>query len=317
MIRQHRSKPLPLKKLDAVIPRLPAQFPTLSKMQEDVRKQQHGYNGELQVDYYLDNLAPMYDILRDVYLRQNNKNFQIDSCIIGDYAVYNADSKNYNGTIEFNTTLRQLTRSDGTIESGFEYPITQVTNQAFHLQNWLTQHYFTQIPITSFAVIADPSTIVKVQGSQEKVAKYVTHSAEVSNLIMAYERQLARSGAKKLPAKLIGQAILHESGQFDRDLYKIYGIKPSDILPGVICPKCRLLGMKRVHSGWWCPKCMQKHTNAHLNALNDYLMLIKNTITNSECMRFLGLKNRGVATRILKKSGLAYNEKQRSWYKKK
>ena len=316
MILRNRTKPLPLRKLDAAIPRLSPQFPGLPKMKEDAKKQQQGYTGEIKVDYFIDNLAPMYSILRDVYLRVNGKNFQIDSYIKADYSIYVVDAKNYDGMIIFNTLLKQLTRSDGKIESGFEYPITQVKNQTFHLQNWLSHHNFSHIPITSLVAIADPSTIVKVEGSQEEVGKYVTHGANVSDLILTRERQLARKGAKKLPAHQIERAILHECREFDINLFKKYGVRPTDILPGVICRDCGLRGMKRVHSGWWCPKCRQKHYNAHLKALADYLLLVKNTINNKECMWFLALDNRGTATRILKKSGLIYDEKYKHWYKK-
>jgi len=316
MILRNRTKPLPLRKLDASIPRLPPQFPQLSKMKEDAKMQQQGYSGEKKVDYFLDNLAPMYTILQDVYLRENNKNFQIDSLPIANHSIFIVDAKNYQGTITFNTTLRQLTRSDGKIESGFNYPITQVKNQKFHLQNWLKQHSLGHIPVTCFVAIADPSTVVQVVGNEEEVGKYVVHAAELPERIMHADRQFGKKGVKKLPDYQIGRTILGACGEFDIDMFKTYGVRPSDILPGVICSNCRLRGMARVYKGWHCRQCNYFSRNAHLKAIEDYLLLIKDWITNKECMWFLGNINRALATRILKTSGLIYDPRHRCWRKK-
>ncbi|WP_373893918.1 NERD domain-containing protein [Virgibacillus sp. CBA3643] len=314
MILKNLAKPLPLQKLDAAIPRLLPQFPALSKMKDDAAKRQLGLTGEKKVNYFIDNLAQMYTILHDVYLRINGKSFQIDSLVIANHSISIVDTKNYKGTITFNTTLKQLTRDDGKLESGFEYPITQVDNQKFHLQNWLTQHNLAHIPVNCYIAIADPSTIVKVKGDEEEISKVVVHGAEIHNRILASDRDFGRKGAKKLQNYQIGKSVLRECREFDIDMLKAYGIQPSDILPGVICPDCGLRGMERVYNGWVCRKCKRFSRNAHID-IADYL-LFNDVITNSKCMWFLGLPTRGTATRILKKSGLVYDEKHRCWRKK-
>ncbi|GAA0438737.1 hypothetical protein GCM10008983_14550 [Lentibacillus halophilus] len=313
MILKQRTKPLPLKKLDAAIPRLSPQFPGLPKMKEDAKMQQQGYSGEIKVDYFLDNLAPMYTILQDIYLHENSKNFQIDSIVIANYSIAVVDTKHYKGTITFNTTLKQLTRSDGQIESGFEYPVTQIKNQTFHLQNWLNQRHLGHIPINCFVAIADPSTVIQAEGNQEEVGNYVAHAAEIPQRIMNADWQFGQKGATTLSDYQVGRTILGECGEFDMNLFKRYNMRPTDILPGVICPECGWRGMQRVHSGWCCRKCKCYSKDAHLTALNDYLLLVKRTITNTECMWFLGLKSRHAASRILKNSPLIYYPKNRSW----
>ncbi|GAB4074055.1 hypothetical protein GCM10028778_15580 [Barrientosiimonas marina] len=314
MILKRRSKPLPLRKLDALLPRLSPNFPELIKIQEDAKRQQRGYSGELRVDYFLDYLAPKFTILHDVYLRTNGKNFQIDSLIIADHTIFIVDSKHYQGLITFNTILRQLTRSDNQIESGFEYPITQVKNQIRNLEHWLNQLYFSKIPIKGFVAIADPATIVKVEGSQEEVSSYVAHAAEIHERIVSYDRQMSDEGAKKLSGPQIGKAILSQCGTFDINLFKQHNLQQKDIRSGVRCPDCGQCGMKRVHSGWLCEKCNCYSKHEHITALNDYLLLIKETITNQECMNFLGLNSRHVASRILKNSGLDYYPQTRKWH---
>src|SRR5699024_869549 len=129
--------------------------------------------------------------------------------------------------------------------------------------------------------------------------------------IMNADRQFGNKGVKKLSDYQIGKAILHECGEFDVDMFRRYGVRPADILPGVICPDCRLRGVKRVYDGWYCRKCKCFSRNAHVKAIKGYSLLVKDSITNKECVWFLGNINRGLATRILKTSGLVYAKQHR------
>ncbi|GAA0606274.1 hypothetical protein GCM10009001_24380 [Virgibacillus siamensis] len=293
-----RKKPRPLVKLDAIIPRLAPNFPRLSEMKQDAAIRQRGYIGEKKVDYYLDNLATRHTILQDVCLQVNGKTTQSDNVICGKYAIYLVEAKHFKDKITFNTNLRQLTRSNGVIESGFEYPITQVENQKFHLQNYLFQHNMTNIPIYYFVAIADPSTIIEVVGDEIELAKVVAHGARIPSMILEKERELTNAGAGKLQDWQIGKQILSDCIEYDRDIIREYGIQLRDLSPGVMCPDCRLLGMRRVHGGWGCGKCECYSVNAHLEVLRTYL-LFKPYITNSVCMRLLRIDSRGIATRIL------------------
>jgi len=316
MISRYRSKPLPLRKLDAAIPRLPAHFPRLNKMIVDARTRQHGYNGERQVDYFLNNLSSKYEILHDINLHVDSKNFQIDSLIITPPGIFTIESKNYTGTITFNTYLEQLTRDNGQIESGFEYPMTQLRNQISNLENWLYQQNLMGIPVFGYVVIADPSTIIKVEGNQEAVGNIVKHSASIHHVIKDKVEQLKSNDTSKLQTNQIARTILRACSEFDINIMKAYGIKKEDILPGVICPDCGQLGMLRIYNGWICKGCRHFSKNAHEAALEDYFLLIGNAIRNQDCRRFLCLPTKDTATRILQQSGLIYNKKHRSWHKK-
>ncbi|WP_164667766.1 nuclease-related domain-containing protein [Virgibacillus doumboii] len=313
MIIKKRDKPLPLKKLDAAIPRLSSRFPRLSKMKKDAASRQKGYDGELEVDYFLEYLAGTHTIIQDVYLRVNGKNVQIDSLLASKHAIHVVDSKNLSGTITFDTNLNQMTRNDGKVEAGNDNPITQVMNQKFHLQNWLAQHNLPNIPIHSLVAISEPSTIIKVIGDAEAVGQTVAHGARIPTMIMGKEQQLI---GENINDRKIGKMVLNACGVFDLDIMGEFGIKPSDLSPGVICPACNVLGMKRVYDGWICKNCSCKSRNAHLKAISDYLLLIKPYITNKECMRWLGLTSRSTATRLLRGSDLIYQKEYKRWIPK-
>lgn len=109
--------------------------------------------------------------------------------------------------------------------------------------------------------------------------------------------------------------LLRACKEYDKDIMAKHNVKLSDLQPGVHCPKCEWLGMERVHSGWRCDKCGHKSPHAHRRAIQDYLLLIKPWITNSECRRFLNFNAKNVATKILSESGLTHDSKRRRWLK--
>lgn len=51
-----------------------------------------------------------------------------------------SNKKLVDGTITFNTILKQFTRIDGKTETGYRYPITQAETKPLHLMNWLQEH---------------------------------------------------------------------------------------------------------------------------------------------------------------------------------
>ncbi|MBP1969213.1 DNA-directed RNA polymerase subunit RPC12/RpoP [Virgibacillus natechei] len=313
-VMKKRTKPLILKKYELLLPRLHINFPRLPDMQHEYNKRKKGYKGELQVDYHLETLPPEFTILQDVCLQVQGRTFQMDNLVITQQAIYIVDVKNYNGTIIFDTTFDQFTRDDGKVEMGFSHPITQVELQQSNLQQWLLERNLPNIPIYYFIAISDPSTIIKVEGDKEIIAKVVAHGANIPKKIMDVNTQLA-SGATFQNRKM-GHAISKESTEFDMDIMTMHGIKSADLLPGVECPDCGVLGIKRVHSGWKCYKCKKKFRDAHKPALAAYLLFVTPWITNSECMRFLKFNAKNVATRLLREYGLFYDEGRRRWIEK-
>ncbi|RDW21464.1 hypothetical protein CWR48_03440 [Oceanobacillus arenosus] len=314
MIVKKLAKPLLLKKYEALLPRLMINSPTWLDANQEFNRRMRGYKGEIRVGYYLSGLAQKYTILQDVCLGADGQTFQMDDLIISPHAIYIVEAKNYHGTITFDHILKQLIRHDGEKETGFAYPITQVELQHDKLQNWLHDHSSPNLPIYYFVAISEPSTIIKVIGNQQEVAEIVAHAAMIPKKIMEIEERLAAS--EKVQHQKIGYMIMKECTEFDLDIFAQHKITPSNLLTGVQCPECGSLGIERVHSGWICHKCQKKYAAAHKAALEDYFLLIKPWITNTECMQWLKLDSRNTATRILKSSNLFFNSKRRWWERK-
>ncbi|WP_188455886.1 nuclease-related domain-containing protein [Virgibacillus oceani] len=315
MIIKKRNKPLPLQKLDAIIPRLSPQFKKLSDMQHEAANRYKGYIGEQKVDYHLDLLPGNHTILHDVCLAVNGKTFQLDSVIITPHAIFPIEIKNFDGTITFDTTFKQCIRNNGDIDTGFRYPITQAETSKLKLTNWLHEHNYHNIPVHYLIAISEPSTIIKVNGDKQAISEVVMHGEYIPMKIIEIDEKYAHGGHKRMENRRIGEMILRACREFDIDILRKYGVLEKDIVTGVQCPGCGRLGMKRIYNNWECRTCGIRSKYAHKRALNDYLLLIRPWITNSECMRFLQLSSRNTATRVLKSSDLNYDSRSKRWYR--
>lgn len=301
-----------LQKLEAVIPRISTDFARLPDLEYEMAREMKGYIGERKVDYFLDPLAGKCSILRGVCLNVQGKKFQIDTLVITENAIYIVEIKNFNGTITFDSILNQFTRDDGEKEIGYRHPITQAELQQMCLENWLHERNYKNIPIHFFIAISDPATVIKVTGDAQSISRVVAHGEHIPRKILDKEKEI---GKGVLQHHHIGEAILRECEEHDFDVLRKFGVKPSDITPGVRCPGCGFIGMGRRNGKWYCLKCKMTSRHAQSKALSDFLLLIKPSISNKECKQFLQVNSRAAVTRMLQQSNLIYQIKYKRWCK--
>lgn len=318
MFVRNRNKPLPLVKLDALISRLPPQHSELPTLQKQAAKYQKGYNGERKLDYYLQSLPSKFYILSDVGLSIFDKTIQIDSLIISPYAIYIIESKNMEGTIIFDTALKQLIhiRSNNKAE-GYKYPITQVEIVSYHLKYWFNKQKITvNFPIYYFVSIADTNTIIRVEGEEGPIKNVVSHVEDIPLRIMNIDDQLGKVKKEnmQLRNKIVNQ-IIQKCVDFDYDVLEKYSIQKQDVLPGVHCSECGHLGLERILGRGRCRNCGAYSKKPYEKALYEYTLILDDTITNRKCRWFLQLNYRYEANYIIKKSGL-FKCNGRTWVKK-
>jgi hypothetical protein len=58
---------------------------------------------------------------------------------------------------------------------------------------------------------------------------------------------------------------------------------------------------------WLCAKCQTQSKDAHLNAIDDYFLLIKPSFNNREIREFLGLPTPRSTTHLLSQVNLSYS----------
>lgn len=312
MIKQ-RPKPIRLQKLEAVLPRLNPALPKYAELEKELAQRMRGYIGEKQVDYHLESLSHKAVIFPGVNLQHNGRNFQIDHFLISPHVIFIIDTKNFQGTITFDTIYKQLIRDDGEKETGYRYPITQVETQKLKLQQWLRFHNLPEIPIYFFIAISHPSTIIKVNGDDSSIRNIVAHAEHIPIMIMEKERQLQQKIPHTIPWKKLSQMITNHNKESDTNILEKYGINYQKIKPGVRCPYCDRLGMKRIYNNWLCPKCKATSQYAHKAALREFFLLIQPWITNKIGRYWLQIPSKNIVTRIFKKENFIYHPDSRRW----
>ncbi|MFD1849329.1 NERD domain-containing protein [Oceanobacillus bengalensis] len=300
--------PIVLRKYEILYQRL---INKQAEIEYELAKQRKGYAGEVNFSYYLNLLAYKFTALQDVCLVINSQQTQIDNIVISPNAIHIIEVKNYIDIITFDHNLKQLILADGEKESGITYPISQVEIQAIKLKLWLREQGLPSIPIYYYVAISKPSTKIKVIGDQEEVARIVTHAEDIPSKILLNEESF--SSTANFPHQKIGYAIKNASTEYNFDVMKRHEINYSDLVKGVICPDCKAIGITRVHGGWYCRRCQRKYRNAHISAINDYLLLVKPWIRNFECVDWLNINSRNVATRILRNAALTYDSEKGYW----
>lgn len=315
MIVKQRQRPLPLQKLDALIARLPEGHAQMAYLQKEAAKQQKGYNGERKLDYHIETLPDDYAILSDVCFKFYGKNIQIDSLVISPHAIYIMEVKSYEGTVTFDTNLRQFYREQNGKNERYKYPITQAEMIQSQLLRMLQLANLAGLPIYFFVAFSERSTYIKIEGEQVNLRNFVAYVEDIPWRIRKNDEQLATNNPQPnhpLKNKVV-QHIMNQNEDFDIDVYEKYGVHPSEVLPGVQCPKCYELIMKRVSSKWRCERCHVDSNDAHVKALYEYALLFNSEITNPQCRKYLQLESRHTAKYLLKTSPNIQKQSHRNW----
>lgn len=310
-----RNRPLSLRYLHALLPRISPTHTHFKDLQKEAAIRQKGFNGEVKLDYHLNMLAAEFTILHDITLTYYETTFQIDSLILSPFALYIIDSKSIDGTLHFNTNLQQLIQYHQGVETSYKYPLTQLESIKFLLMKWLQVRKLAGLPIFYFVSIAEASSIFQVTGNEDYIRKIVTYAEGIPHFIMRKNKQLSKiSIAQPEVQKKITAAIIKERQDFYIDLAHKYDIKRDDIAPGIVCKKCYQLQTTFQRGYWVCANCSYKDKQAFQRGLRDYFILFGNGISNKEARWFLGVHNRSTATRILQRSKLTYQKQHKKWY---
>jgi hypothetical protein len=318
LIVKDRSYPIILLVLEALIRRLPKNHPKQSILQGDYNKRMAGYWGEKRLDEFIDGIPhfPFY-ILRDLSLNVRGVLFQIDTLLLSPFFVVILESKNIAGNLLFDTAFNQLIRTSDNKEEAFEDPILQSQNQRRNLMNWFKEQKIPLIPIETLVVMSNSSAVVKSTSGNESLSKKVIPVkkviSQIEQLSSLYQKELfSDKEVKKIAKQLIKN---HQPKHIDvLDKYKIL---LADIIPGVQCPNCGVIPMIYIRGKWLCRSCGCESQDAHLKGVEDYLLLVKKTITNKAFRDFLLLPSMNISSKLLIKIGFQSRgaKKSREYFK--
>lgn len=310
-----RSTPIQILILEAIFRRLNPNHWNLPELQKEYNRRKKGLTGEKNVDYYLGYLPPKQcNIFRGIRLIHDNKPFQIDALLISKKFLLLIEVKNIGGKLHFDEVYKQLIwiNDDGE-QQVMEDPLEQVKRQSRQLIKWLGKSYY--LPIEYLVVIGDSRTYIDPKSGPE-YKNHILHAYSLEEKIMGLSKKyqsdiLSQDSFRKLSSRL-----LKGNNPITIDPQRTYRYSPSDIAKGIQCPECKRVGMKRVHQKWMCPYCKAYSRDAHKQAILDYLLLVKPTITNRECREFLGIESRKIVQSLLTSMNLPYKgfNKSRVYY---
>ena len=285
LISLTRSIPIQILIMEALFRRLHPNHWILPKLREEYNKRKKGLTGEHKNDYYLSYLPEnQFHIFHGLRLIYGHKPFQIDTLLVSRKFILLIEVKNIKGKLFFDEVYKQLIWID---EDGNEHviedPLEQVKRQSRQFVKWMGLNH--NIPTEHWVVIGNPRTYIDPKsGSVYKNHILHAHALEekIQEISSKYQTDLLNHKA----FKQLTTRILNSHTPLAIDPQKTYQFTPSDIIKGIQCPKCERFGMKRVHQKWACPYCKATSRNAHKQAILDYLLLVKATITNKECRDF-------------------------------
>ncbi|WP_274856834.1 nuclease-related domain-containing protein [Bacillus methanolicus] len=305
LIAKERTVPIKILMLEALLRRLSNDHPRRPEFEEELTRRWAGYRGELSLDYYLNFLPEdRYFIYHDLHLANGPLHFQMDTLILtANYALI-LEVKNFFGTINFEPTFNQFIRTVNDKEEGFPNPLAQVRRQRSQLLHWMNDHSLHNIPIEYLVVISNPSTIIKPLNGNSEMSRRILHSPNLLEKINDFEKiystgKLSSKDMRKLNRLLLKSHTPPETQTFQ--------IPKKELITGVQCPNCSLFSMERYKRNWHCPHCTHQSKDAHVQAIQDYFLLLSPTITNKEFREFLHLSSRHAASKMLSSMNLPFS----------
>ena len=293
--------------------RLPLNHPKQEVIKERINSINAGFGGEERLDHLLKHFDPEYPylIIQDLSI-STNVDFQVDTLLVTQSCVILLEVKNLSGKLRFtvNPSALHQTKASGE-ERGYQSPLVQAEVIKWKFESVLKSLDFN-LPVYAFLVIAYPNQIVvdtppgSVIWSADEVMIRLHNFNMPPELISEYEMNQ------------LGQRLLNLSSEFNPfPLAAKHGISASEIGNGVYCPVCKTIKMVRCKRSWYCSNCKLKSSDAHHEAIRDWFMLIKPSISAAECKVFLELEHLSTARNILKNPlyKRVGNNKMRRYYR--
>jgi hypothetical protein len=280
---------------------------TAEFIQDEIRKIEAGERGENRLVQKLAELrvAGLVKIFPNVSLSIGDWKVQIDCLVVTDRCFIVLESKNYSGDLYVDLETEEFYKitEDGK-EISLPNPYFQLMKHIRFIKEYFGK-YVPKLKVTG-AVLMTAKTcrirrkpphypIYKLESVNEKVIHMYNHS----NSLPLSTDQL----------KLIEKMIQTEQTPFTYPpLCEHYHIPPKVLIPGVECPHCGVLGMRRLERTWNCPSCKKNARNAHRQTVQEYFWLISKEISNKEFRHFCKIDSVYSASRMLKSLDLTVHK---------
>ncbi|MCH1625726.1 nuclease-related domain-containing protein [Fredinandcohnia quinoae] len=310
--------PLRVRKLEALLRRLAENHPRYTDISSEYARRMSGYRGEQSLKYYLSFLKEKeYLIFHNLRLPDTSGEhfFEIDLLIVTPTFTLIIDAKNYRGELLFDGKFNQLIQTYKEEKKVYPCPIAQINRQQQQLKKLLTTNKFSPLPIESLAVFTNPSALLTATPNHKQIQK-VIKSTKFLDMVETFEKSHYKEVLEKKQLQKISRFLMKKHTPHKQNIFEQFGIQEDELIKGVCCSNCNNLPMERAQRLWRCLKCGFSSQTAYLGAINDYLLLIGNEVTNRNLRDFLNLQSSSAAKTILKSLNLSHNggQKNRIYY---
>lgn len=284
--------------LEVLVRRYSGNDRTFDQLNSDFGKEEAGFYGERQLDYYL-HLSDLNEVysLAGLRLKWDRHYFQIDRLLLGASVCFAIEVKHLKGKLFFNEK-EQLIQQLHDHDFIYDNPYTQVKLQAKQLRHVFDQAGYSDLPIHPLVVFTHKNATLNF-GDTPDILALQQLTFRIDELLKRYPPIRGKSDVRKLAQILKNQHTVKRENVLRR-----YHIDLSKVRRGVFCPGCERGIMNRVHGTWLCRSCKRKDCHAHVSALTDYRTLFGGLITNKQARWFLGVESRNTIYRLFTDLGL-------------
>lgn len=299
-----------IEKLEALIRRLLFSHPKWPDAVSDYKRRMAGYRGEKSLDFHLSMLPDQqYLIFHGLRLLYDQYYFQIDILLLCSTFAIVLEVKNITGELSFEKDFNQVTWRKKELGERIKNPVLQAKLQARKLRHWLCEHKCMEVPIHYCFVNSNDKTIIRTESRDEQIIQHICNSENLLEKIEQIAKYYKTDKLDKKELKKIKRLLLTNHTPDTADILQAYNLSPKDILTGVQCPECSTIPMVYSRGKWYCSKCKVISKSAHIQAIKDYFLLIKPSVTNSELCLFLHIDSKNVGYKILKSMNFPHSGK--------
>ena len=285
-------------------------------IREEIRKQDAGVRGEDRLVFRLKELrlSGQYRVFSDVCLELDDWKVQIDCLVVTDRCCIVLESKNISGRLYFNEELDEFYKEENGQETPFSNPYFQLMRHIRFMKEFL-RNTLPQMKVTGAVILTAKSSRIVQKPTHYPIYKLESMIERVTQIYNSCDG--TRFSDEEMLA--VERLIVENRATFVyAPLCEHYRIPINEILIGVECPNCGVLGMRRTGKTWTCITCNKRNRDAHKKALHDYFHLINNRITNKEFRNFCNIESIYTASRMLANMDLQMHKAGgRTYYTKK
>ncbi|MDF2858363.1 MAG: hypothetical protein K0Q87_4214 [Neobacillus sp.] len=299
MIKLEVKLPIQALQCMALLRRLPRNHPQRPTIEKDLRAWLKGYYGEKDADYYLSFLPEeKYLIFHGLRLKDKS-HFQMDLLLISTYYALIIEVKNISGKLIFKKGSNLVVRQIDNKEEGMDNPIQQVKRQHIQTMNWLDKRRLKGLPLESLVMISKTSTIIETTPDNYQIFQQIIYAESLLDKIDELEKKYQKPRFSQKKLLHLSDTLLKEHKIAVTDILQKYQISQSELINSVQCPRCKCFQMEYFSANWHCPQCKSTSKVAHLQTVNDYFLLINQTITRNQFSQFLQIESTSKAKHLL------------------